>query len=66
MERTRWTDGWHRVDNNFSYYVENGCLMYGDFCGFSLTPYKKNPKGGYDNKSGIKANKRNYEKLIWK
>lgn len=66
QKRMSWTDGWHEVDSNFSYYVENGCLLYGSFSGESLTPYKKNPNGGYDNASGIKATKRNYDRIIWR
>ena len=66
MARMSWTDGWHYVDRDFAYYVENGKIMRGDYKGELRAPYKLNPHGGYDNAGGIKANKRNYDKLIWR
>ena len=65
MKRKRWTDGWHEVNCDFSYYVYNGKLMCANMRGEHLTPYKRNHKGGYDNATGIKANKRNYDRIYW-
>lgn len=67
MERISWTDGWHEVNSYFSYYVEGGKIMYGK-CRWrhELIPYIQDESGGLNNASGIKANKRNYDKLIWR
>lgn len=65
QKRMIWSEGWHEVDSNFSYYVESGKLMHGNSMGEHLTPYKKNPNGGYDNARGIAANKRNYDRIYW-
>ena len=66
MERMSWTDGWHKVDNHFSYYVGGGKIMYGNCRGYELIPYIQDKSGGLNNASGIKANKSNYDKLIWR
>ena len=66
QKRMSWSNGWHTVNDNFSYYVEDGCLLRGTYSGETVYPYLKGARfGGYDNASGIKANKRNYERIYW-
>ena len=62
--RMSWKDGWHE-DGKLDYYIENGCLVRGVYNGKTVYPYVSSKVGGYDNMSGIKACKRNYERISW-
>ena len=64
--RMSWSNGWHTVNDNFAYYVEEGRMIRGTYYGKTVYPYLKAPRfGGYDNASGIRANKRNYDRVEW-
>ena len=66
QKRMSWSEGWHEIHENFRYFVENGCLVRGVSYGKNVSPYLKNARfGGYDNASGIAANKRNYDRVYW-
>ena len=64
VPRMSWKDGWHE-DGKLDYYIENGRLIRGVYNGLTVYPYVYSKYGGYDNASGIKANKRNYDRVIW-
>lgn len=66
QKRMSWTEGWHEVHDDFSYLVENGCLVRGIYDGKTVYPYLPDKRcGGYDNASGIAASKRNYDRVEW-
>lgn len=66
QKRMSWTEGWHEVHEDLSYLVENGCLVRGIYDGRTVYPYLHDKRcGGYDNASGIAANKRNYDRVEW-
>ena len=66
QKRMSWSEGWHEVNENFCYFVEGGCLIRGVAFGRTVYPYLKDTRfGGYDNASGIAANKRNYDRVEW-
>ena len=66
QNRMRRSNGWHTVNDNFAYYVEDGSLVRGTYSGKTVYPYQKDTRfGGYDNVSGIRANKSNYDKVEW-
>lgn len=66
QKRMSWSEGWHEVNENFSYFIQNGCLVRGLSYGHPVYPYLKNTRfGGYDNASGISASKRNYDRVCW-
>lgn len=64
QKRMSWSDGWH-TDGALDYYIENGRIMRGIYDGKTVYPYLPCKEGGYDNASGIAANKRNYERVSW-
>ena len=69
MERMNWKDGWH-IDGILEYYIENGVFIRGfKHCGKlnerPVSPYVESKNGGYDRVYNMKANKRNYRKIIW-
>lgn len=64
QKRMSWSDGWH-TDGALDYYIENGRIMRGIYDGKIVYPYLPCKEGGYDNASGIAANKRNYERVSW-
>lgn len=64
FKRMSWAEGWHE-DGKLDYYIENGCLISGVMHGRTVYPYVQCATGGYNNASGIKANKRNYDRVIW-
>ena len=69
MERMNWKDGWH-IDGIIEYYIENGVFIRGIIhCGKlnvrHVSPYVESKNGGYDRVYNMKANKRNYGKIIW-
>lgn len=64
QERMSWKDGWH-TDGNLDYYIEDGRILRGIYGGKTVYPYLPCEDGGYDNASGIKANKRNYDRVSW-
>ena len=66
QSRMSWSNGWHNVNDYFAYYVEAGCLVRGIYYGKTVYPYQKDTRfGRYDNVSGIRANKRNYDRVEW-
>ena len=64
MARMNWKDGWH-IDGIIEYYIENGVFIRGKLNGQPVAPYVKSKKAGYDRVYNMKANKRNYGKVIW-
>lgn len=62
--RMSWSDGWHE-DGKLDYYIEDGRLIRGVMYGKTVYPYVSCTPSGYNNVSGIKANKRNYNRVIW-
>ena len=69
MEKAKWTDGWHEDSESLAYLVEAGCIKRGvrtDHNGQkAVYPYIKSKRGGYDLKTDLKANKRNFERIYW-
>ena len=63
-KRMSWKDGWHE-DGKLDYYIENGCLVRGVYNGKTVYPYVSSKVGGHDNVSGIKACKRNFDRISW-
>ena len=64
QKRMSWLNGWH-TDGNLDYYIENGRILRGVYDGKTVYPYLPCKEGGYDNASGIAANKRNYNRVCW-
>lgn len=69
MKRMTWKDGWHKIYENLSIYIENGIIERGvarTRNGYvTAYPYISDGHGGYDRAYGVKANKRNFEKLYF-
>lgn len=66
-DRMSWKDGWHAF-GDMGYYVENGKLMRGMMDGRTVYPYlpvSKRYGGGWDDTSGIVANRRNFDRVSW-
>lgn len=68
--RMSWSDGWHTIDSGLDIYIEDGVFVRGTL-GHGLEerpvyPYTRCRTGGYDRAYGVKACKRNFEKLSWR
>lgn len=64
FKRMDWSDGWH-TSGVLEYRIEDGCFKNGVKNGKPVYPYLLCKTGGYDNVYGIKACKRNWERISW-
>lgn len=70
MKRFSWSDGWHTINSSLDIYIEDGVFVRGTYGhGIDATPcypYLPSREGGLDRAYGVKANKRNFERLTWR
>lgn len=66
-KRMSWKDGWHEW-GQLNYYIEDGRLLRGVWNGAPVYPYLpafEKYGGGWDSAYGIRANKRNFNRVSW-